>query len=53
MVEVYPIQAWIRIFKAVEVTIRRDSGRKEKNKGEELIWVIIHICREMSQWNAL
>jgi hypothetical protein len=38
-----------RIFKPVEVTIRRDKGRKEKNKGDEPIWVIIHICIETSQ----
>jgi hypothetical protein len=26
-----------------------DQGRKEKNRGDELFWVIIHIYMEMSQ----
>jgi hypothetical protein len=36
-----------RIFKPVEITIRRDL-RKEKNKGDEPIWVVIHIHVEIS-----
>jgi hypothetical protein len=36
-----------RIFKPVEITIRR--GRKEKNRRDEQIWVTIHIHMEMSQ----
>jgi hypothetical protein len=38
-----------RIFKAVENTIRRDEGRKEKNRGDDTIRVIIHIYMERSQ----
>jgi hypothetical protein len=38
-----------RIFKPVEITIRRNKGRKEKNRGNELNQVIIHIYMEMSQ----
>jgi hypothetical protein len=35
-----------RIFKPVETTIKK--GRKKKNRGDEPIWVIIHIYMEMS-----
>jgi hypothetical protein len=31
-----------RIFKPVEITIRRRLREKEKNRGDEPIWVIIH-----------
>jgi hypothetical protein len=34
-------------FKPVEITTRRGL-RKEKNRGDEPIWVIIHIYMEMS-----
>jgi hypothetical protein len=27
-----------------------DQGRKEKNRGDEPIWVIIHIYMETSPW---
>jgi hypothetical protein len=30
-----------------------DEGRKEKNRGDELIWVIMHIHMEVSQANSL
>jgi hypothetical protein len=36
-----------RIFKPAEITIRRGLGRKEKNRGDEPIRVIIYM--EMSQ----
>jgi hypothetical protein len=35
-------------FKPIETNIR-GLGRKKKNRGEELIWVIMHICKEMLQ----
>jgi hypothetical protein len=38
-----------RIFKPVEFTI----GRKEKNRGDEPIQVVIHLYMEMSQGNSL
>jgi hypothetical protein len=41
-----------RIFKAVEITIRRGLRQKEENR-DEPIWVIIHIFMEMSQGNSL
>jgi hypothetical protein len=37
-----------RISKPVEITIRK-KGRKEKNRGEEPIQVIIHIYMEIAQ----
>jgi hypothetical protein len=37
-----------RNFKTVEITIRRELSRKEKNGGEEPIRIIIHIYMEMS-----
>jgi hypothetical protein len=40
-----------RNFKPVEVTIRR--LRKKKYRGDELIWVIIHIYIDMSEENSL
>jgi hypothetical protein len=41
-----------RILKLIEITIR--SGiRKEKNRGDEPFWVILHIYMEMSQGNSL
>jgi hypothetical protein len=42
-----------RIFKPVEITIRRGLGRKEKNREDEPIQAIIHIYMEMSQQNTL
>jgi hypothetical protein len=41
-----------RIFKTVEITIRRGLGRMEKNRRDEPIQVIIHINTEMSQANS-
>jgi hypothetical protein len=44
MVDVLPIQKnEYRIFTPVEITIRREQGRKEKNRGDESIQDIIHI----------
>jgi hypothetical protein len=37
----------------IEITIRRDYGRKKKVRGDEPVWVIIHIYMEMSQGNSL
>jgi hypothetical protein len=37
-----------RIFKPVEIMYERNYRRKEKNRGIEPIWVIIHIYMEMS-----
>jgi hypothetical protein len=37
-----------RIFKPVEIILRRDYGKKEKNSKDEPIWVIIHIYVEIS-----
>jgi hypothetical protein len=42
-----------RIFKPVEITIRWGISKKEKNRGDKPIWVIIHIHMEMSQGNSL
>jgi hypothetical protein len=42
-----------RIFKFVEIIIRRELGKKEKNRGDESRRVIIHIHMEMSQGNSL
>jgi hypothetical protein len=42
-----------RIFKPVEITMRRGLRRKEKNRGDEPMWVIIHIYMEVSQGNSL
>jgi hypothetical protein len=43
-----------KISKHAEITIkRRLRFRKEKNRGDEPIWVIIHIYVEMSQGNSL
>jgi hypothetical protein len=42
-----------RIFKPVETTIRKGQGRKEKNRGDEPILVIIHIYMKKSQGNSL
>jgi hypothetical protein len=36
------------IFKPVEITTRRGLSREEKNRGDEPIWVIIHIYMELS-----
>jgi hypothetical protein len=41
-----------RIFKTVEITIIREL-RKEKNRGNEPIWVIKHAYMEVSQGNSL
>jgi hypothetical protein len=41
-----------RIFKPVEITIRRGLRYKEKNRGDEPIRIIIHIYMEMSQGNS-
>jgi hypothetical protein len=38
-----------RIFKPVEITIKEFKGTKEKNRGDEPIQVIMHMCMEMSQ----
>jgi hypothetical protein len=40
-------------FKPVEITIRKDNGREEKNRVDESIHVIIHLYMEKSQWNSL
>jgi hypothetical protein len=42
-----------RIFKLVEITIGRRLRKKEKNRGDEPIQVIIHMYMEMSQGNSL
>jgi hypothetical protein len=42
-----------RIFKHVELTIRWGLSRREKIRGDEQIWVIIHIYIEMPQGNSL
>jgi hypothetical protein len=42
-----------RIFKPVEITIRRELRRKEKDGGDETFQVIIHMYLEMSQGNSL
>jgi hypothetical protein len=38
-----------RIFKPVEITIRRGQRRKEKNRRDEPIQIIVQIYMEMSQ----
>jgi hypothetical protein len=38
-----------RIFKAVEIILRWDYGKKEKNRGDEPIHVITHTCMELSK----
>jgi hypothetical protein len=43
----------IEFFNLVKPLEESDKGRKEKNRGNELIWVIIHIYMEMSQGNSL
>jgi hypothetical protein len=40
------------IFKPVETTIRGDYGKKNKNRGNEPVQVIVHIYIEMSQGNS-
>jgi hypothetical protein len=42
-----------RILNPVEITVRREEGRKKKNRGDEPIRVIIHTYMEMSQGNSL
>jgi hypothetical protein len=42
-----------RIFKPAEATIKRDYGKKKKNRGYKPIWVILHTHMEMSQGNSL
>jgi hypothetical protein len=42
-----------RIFKPIEITVRRDLGRKNFKRGDESIQVIVHICMEISQGNSL
>jgi hypothetical protein len=37
-----------RIFKPIDITIRR-GHRKKENREDEPIWVIIHIHMKMSQ----
>jgi hypothetical protein len=41
-----------KIFKPVEITIRKGLSRKKKSRGDEAIQVIIHICMECSQGNS-
>jgi hypothetical protein len=41
-----------RIFKLVETTIRKVK-KKKKNRGDERIWVVIHIYMEVPQGNSL
>jgi hypothetical protein len=40
-----------RIFKTVEITIRRGLSRKKKNRRDKSIQVIMHTYMEMSQGN--
>jgi hypothetical protein len=42
----FPYKNEYRILKCVEITIRRGLSRKEKSRGNELIWVIIHTYKE-------
>jgi hypothetical protein len=44
----FPYRNESRIFKTVEIIIRKGLRRKEKNEGDEPIWIIIHIYMEMS-----
>jgi hypothetical protein len=44
--DVLPTQEWI-VFKPVE----GDEGKKEKNRRDKPIWVIMHTYMEMSQGN--
>jgi hypothetical protein len=41
-----------RIFKSIEITIRKGLIRKKKNRGGELIPVTVDIYMEMSQGNS-
>jgi hypothetical protein len=38
-----------RTFKPFETTIERELRYKEKNRGDEPIWILIHIYIEMSK----
>jgi hypothetical protein len=49
----FPYENEHRIFKPVEITIEGNQGRKETNRRDGLIWVIIHIYMEMTQRNSL
>jgi hypothetical protein len=42
----FPYKNEYRIFKRVEISIRRQLGRKKKNRGDEPIQDIIHIYME-------
>jgi hypothetical protein len=41
---------FLNLLKSLE---EGDWGRKEKNRGDEPIWVIIHLYMEMSQGDTL
>jgi hypothetical protein len=47
MVDVLPMN--IEFLNLLKSTLKRDKGRKETNRGDEPIWVIIHINMKMSQ----
>jgi hypothetical protein len=43
----------IEVLNLLKSSLEGDEGRKEKNRGDEPIWVIMHIYMEMSQWNTI
>jgi hypothetical protein len=40
-----------RIFKSVEIAIRSGRRQKEKYRGDEPMWLIVHVDMEMSPGN--